>query len=117
MDVLTRARAVQREEGEQKHVDLDGKTLRGTQGHLAADQQKMHQVSLYETQTGIVLKEQIVADKENELSRIEEFLAPQWLKDRIVSADALHTQQAFCLGVTGAQGAYMLFAKGNQPTL
>lgn len=116
-DVLTRARASQRKEGEQQHVALDGKTLRGTQGHLAVDQQKMHQVSLYETHTGIVLKEQIVAEKENELSRIEEFLAPQWMQGRIVSADALHTQHAFCLGVTGAHGDYVLVAKGNQATL
>ncbi len=117
MDLVTRARAADREEGEQRHVALDGKTLRGTQGHLPADQEKMHQVSLYETHTGIVLKEHIVADKENELSRIQEFLTPQWMAGRIVSADALHTQHAFCLGVTGAHGDYVLFAKGNQPTL
>lgn len=117
MDLLTRARAADREDGEQKHVALDGKTLRGTQGHLAADQEKMHQVSLYETHTGIVLKEHIVGDKENELSRIEEFLAPQCITGRIVTADSLHTQKAFCLGVTLAQGAYVLCAKGNQVTL
>ncbi len=117
MDLLTRVRAKQREEGEQRHVALDGKTLRGTQGHLPEDQQKMHQVSLYETHTGVVLKEQIVGKKENELSRVEEFLTPQWLKGRIISADALHTQQAFCLGVRLAGGDYVLVAKGNQPTL
>jgi predicted transposase YbfD/YdcC len=117
MDLLTRARAADRQPGEQQHVALDGKTLRGTQGHLAADQQKIHQVSLYETQTGIVLKEQVVADKENELSRIQELLAPEWMAGRIVSADALHTQHAFCRGVTGAHGDSVLFAKGNQATL
>ena len=117
MDLLTRVRAREREAGEQQHVALDGKTLRGTQGHLAEDQKKMHQVSLYETQTGIVLKEQIVGDKENELSRIEEFLAPQWIKGRLVSADALHTQQTFCLAVILTGGDYLLFAKGNQPSL
>jgi len=69
------------------------------------------------TQTGIVLQEQIVGDKENELSRIQEFLTPQCIKGRIISADALHTQQAFCLGVRRAEGDYVLFAKGNQPTL
>lgn len=77
----------------------------------------MHQVTLYETQTGIVLKEQIVGDKENELSRIQEFLTPQLLKGRIVSADALHTQQAFCLGTSLAGGDYALIAKGNQAAL
>ena len=117
MNLLTRVRAKHRPPGEQQHVALDGKTLRGTQGHVATDQQKMHQVSLYETQTGVVLKEQIVTAKENELSRIEEFLAPQWMQERIVSADALHTQREFCLGVTRMHGDYVLVAKGNQATL
>lgn len=117
MSLLTRARTQSRKPGEQEHVALDGKTLRGTQHHLPEDQKKMHQVALYETQTGIVLKEQVVGDKENELSRIREFLTPQLLKGRIVSADALHTQHAFCLGTTLAGGEYTLFAKGNQATL
>jgi len=117
MSLLTRARAQTRKPGEQQHVALDGKTLRGTQHHLPEDQKKMHQVNLYETQTGIVLKEQIVGDKENELSRIQEFLTQELLKGRIVSADALHTQRAFCLGTILAEGEYLLIAKGNHPTL
>jgi predicted transposase YbfD/YdcC len=117
MSLLTRARAENRRPGEQQHVALDGKTLRGTQQHLPEDQKKMHQVALYETQTGVVLKEQIVGDKENELSRIQEVLTQQLLKGRIVSADALHTQRAFCLGTILAGGEYLLVAKGNQATL
>jgi hypothetical protein len=74
-------------------VALDGKTLRGTLGHEAADQRKMHQLALYETQTGLVLKEQVVGDKENELSIVSQFLSPVWVKERIISADALHTQR------------------------
>ncbi|GAC1455365.1 MAG: hypothetical protein PVSMB2_06610 [Ktedonobacteraceae bacterium] len=115
MDLLTRARAADRLPGEQHPVALDGKTLRGTQGHLPADQQKIHQVSLYETQTGIVLKKQIVADKEYELSRIQELLAPQWLAGRIVSADALHTQHAFCRGVTGRTATLCCLPKAIKP--
>lgn len=105
------------EREEHVHVALDGKTLRGTLGHLAADQQKMHQVGLYETRTGILLKEQVVGEKENELSQVSEFLTPLWVKGRLISADALHTQQAFCTSVVAAGGEYLLFAKGNQPTL
>ncbi len=52
-----------------------------------------------------------------ELSRIEEFLTPQWIQGRLVSADALHTQQPFCLSVRLSGGDYLLLAKGNQPTL
>ena len=99
------------------HVALDGKTLRGTLGHLPEDQRKMHQVGLYETQSGILLREHIVADKENELSRVSEFLTPRWVKGRIVSADALHTQKQFCLDVVASGGDDVLFAKGNQATL
>ena len=96
---------------------LPGKTLRGTQGHLAADQTKMHQVTLSETQTGILLKDQIVSDKENEQRRVEEFCTPLYVKGRIVSADALHTQTQMCATITASEGDYLLIAKDNQPTL
>lgn len=99
------------------HVALDGKTLRGTLGHSAADEQPMHQLGLYETQTGVLLKEQIVGEKQNEISIVEEFLTPQWVKGRIISADALHTQTKFCAAIDAYQGFYLLIAKGNQPTL
>ena len=77
----------------------------------------MHQVGLYETRTGVLLKEQVVGAKENELSQVAEFLISLWVKGRIISADALHTQRAFCRAVTAAGGEYVLFAKGNQLTL
>jgi predicted transposase YbfD/YdcC len=105
------------EREEHVHVALDGKTLRGTLGHEAADQRKMHQVALYETQTGLVLKEQVVGDKENELSIVSQFLTPVWVKGRIISADALHTQHTFCADVTHGGGYFLLIAKGNQSTL
>jgi len=117
MDLLTRQRAHKRVQGEQTHVVLDGKTLRGTQGHLAADQGKMHHVNLYEAATGVVLKEHMVAEKEGELTQMETFLTPLLLHGRIISADALYTQQRFCHQVIAAGGDYLLFVKGNQPTL
>lgn len=117
MALLTRVRAEKREPGEQQHVALDGKTLRGTQGHLAEDQRKMHQVNLYETQTGVILKEQVVAEKESEQSRVSELLIPLYLKGRLLSADALHTHASVCSNILASEGDYLLFAKGNQPTL
>lgn len=117
MALLTRVRAAERKEGEQAHVALDGKTLRGTQKHVAEDQKKMHHVNLYETGTGIVLKEQIVGDKESELSRIAEFFTPLYLKGRLLSADALHTHACACASIIASAGDYLFFAKGNQSTL
>src|SRR5207248_5506429 len=107
----------QKERQEHVHVALDGKTLRGTLGHAAVDQQKMHQLALYETQTGVLLKEQVTGEKQNELSIVSEFLTPLVVKGRIISADALHPQHAFCLSVTQWDGDYVLIAKGNQSTL
>ena len=52
----------------QSHVALDGKTLRGTLGHTAADQQKMYYWLSTNTQTGVLLKEQVTGKKQNELS-------------------------------------------------
>lgn len=117
MELLTRARAAKRAKGEQTHVVLDGKTLCGTQGHLACDQGKMHQMNLYEAKTGIILKQRMVAEKAGELTHMQEFLTPSLLKGRIISADALYTQQAFCQEVIASGGDYLLFVKRNQPTL
>jgi predicted transposase YbfD/YdcC len=117
MDLLTRVRAETRREEEQQHVVLDGKTLRGTQHHLAEDQKKMHHMNLYEAQTGIVLKEARVAEKANELTDVKSFLTQVLLQGRIISADALFTQRSFCQDVVVSGGDYLLIAKENQPTL
>lgn len=107
----------QQERHMHEHVALDGKTLRGTLGHSATDQKKMHQLTLYETQTGVILKEQVTGEKQNELSIVSQFLTPALLKGRIISADALHTQCAFCRAVKRWQGDYVLIAKDNQAIL
>ncbi len=129
MQALTRVRAAERcgeepsclagqaQREEHVHVVLDGKTLRGTLGHEQPDQKKMHQVALYETKTGLLLKEQVTGEKQNELSIVSQFLTPLWVKGRIISADALHTQHLFCASVTRWEGDYVLIAKGNQPIL
>lgn len=117
MELLTRVRAQKRVEGEQQHVVLDGKTLRGTQGHLPTDQKRMHHMNLYEAKTGIVLKERMVAEKAGELTHMKDFLTATLLKGRSISADALYTQKAFCQEVLAGGGDYLLFAKDNQPSL
>jgi predicted transposase YbfD/YdcC len=59
----------------------------------------------------------VTGEKQNELSIVSQFLTPLLVKGRIISADALHTQHAFCLSVTRWDGDYVLIAKGNQSTL
>src|SRR5947209_9451555 len=49
------------------HTAMDGKTLRGTLGHARAEQPKVHLLSLYECETGIVIAQEAVESKENEI--------------------------------------------------
>lgn len=116
MDLLTRVRADKRIEQEQRHVIVDGKTLCGTQDHLAEDQKKMHHVNLYEAKTGVVLKEHMVAEKEGELTNVDAFLTPLLLAGRLLSADALYTQKHVCQQIIASGGDYLFFVKGNQST-
>jgi hypothetical protein len=74
------------------HVALDGKTLRGTLSHAAPDQRSQHLMALYETQTGVVLAQQAVPDKANEITLEATLLTPTQVQGRIVTADAMHTE-------------------------
>jgi predicted transposase YbfD/YdcC len=98
-------------------VALDGKTLRGTLAHAAPDQRSQHVVALYETQTGIVLAQQAVPDKGNEITLEAVLLTPTRVAGRIVTADAMHTQRRCCAQILRCGGDYVLFAKANQRAL
>ena len=87
------------ERGQHVQVALDGKTLRGTLAHTAPDQGSQHMVALYETQTGIVLAQQAVPDKGNEMTLEATLLTPTQVAGRIVTADAMHTQRACCADI------------------
>jgi predicted transposase YbfD/YdcC len=120
--VVLKARALKKslasEAGETlTQVAVDGKTLRGTLGHRHAHQPAVHVLSWYEPQTGLVLAHRAVEHKRNEISTLASWLSPTLVKDRIITADALHTQRTFCADVIRFAGHYVLIAKGNQPTL
>ena len=106
-------------EAREQHIQvaLDGKTLRGTLGHAAPDQQSCHLVALYETQTGVVLAQHAVPDKGNEITLEATLLIPTQVHGRIVTADAMHTQRTCCADISRFGGDYVLLAKANQPTL
>lgn len=96
-------------------IGIDGKTMRGTipKGYT----QGVHLLSAYLGEEGIVLKQIEVSDKENEISAAPELLAGLFLKDKVVCADALHTQRTFCTEVLAQGGDYLLWVKDNQATL
>jgi predicted transposase YbfD/YdcC len=120
--VILKAHVSRQKQTEEAHetlrqVAVDGKTVRGTQGHEPAHQPSVHILSWYDPQTGVVLAHRAVPHKRNEISTLAAFLSPTLVKDRIITADALHTQRAFCADVIRFAGHYLLIAKKNQPTL
>ena len=82
-----------------------------TRGHP-----RVHLLSLSECHSGIVLAQRSVGRKTTEISAAAALMHPALVKDRLISADALHTQTNWCAAVTAFGGDDLLFAKGNQPT-
>jgi DDE_Tnp_1-associated/Transposase DDE domain len=109
----------QKEQGEENliHTAMDGKALRGTLKHERDDQPPVHLLSLYECESGILLGQVTVTKKENEITAAPTLLHPAFVKGRIITADAMHTQVKFCVLVYTFGGYYLLTAKENQPGL
>jgi hypothetical protein len=89
-------------------VAMDGKTLRGTLSYAPEHQPAVHVVSWYEPESGLVLAHRAVENKHNEISTLPGWLSPILVKDRIVTADVLHTQRTFCADVIRFGGHYVL---------
>jgi len=111
----SRLLANQQEEEPLIHTAMDGKTLRGTLGHAHAKehQPSVHLLSLYECESGIVLTQEAVKNKE--ITAAGALLHPLLVKGRISSVDAMHTQKKWCAGVDAYGGYYLVVAKGNHP--
>ena len=101
---------------EKHHLAVDGKTLRGTLGHESASQPSVHVLSVYEVRTGLVLAQRSVLEKENEISAVKDLLIPLYIKDRVWTADAMHTQKTACQCIEQYGGKYLFFFKDNHPT-
>jgi len=74
-------------------VAVDGKTLRGIHGEKLPG---VHLVAAYAHQTGIVLGQQAVGEKQNELGALAGLLSQLDLSGRVVTGDALFTQREVC---------------------
>lgn len=111
-DLLTRYHQHQLSEGQEIVLSVDGKTVRGTIPAGAC--QGTHLLAIYVPAQGLVLAEAQVDRKDNEIVVAPRVLDQVNLAGKIVIADALHTQKAFCQQVRDGSGHYVLTAKDNQ---
>ena len=96
-------------------VAVDGKTLRGSGHHQAA---QVHLLAVMDHTTGAVLAQADVEGTTNEITRFRPLLDRLDLADTVVTADALHTQREHADWlVTHQHAAYVLMVKANQSAL
>lgn len=101
---------------EGKQVALDGKTLRRSFDHAWA-KMGLHVVSAWCVEDGLVLSQQAVAEKSNEIPTVPAILKTLDLQGAVVSADALNCQKKTVETILEGGADYVLAVKDNQPTL
>ena len=101
-------------------VAIDGKTLRRSHDR-GVDQPALHLVSAFATTSGLVLGQEGVRDKSNELTAIpvllERLAAEGGLTGAVVSIDAIACNATIAKAIQDAGADYLLAVKANQPTL
>jgi hypothetical protein len=95
-------------------VAIDGKTVRGSG---AGGETAIHMVSAFETRLGLVLGQEKVSAKSNEITAIPELLDALYLQGFLVSIDAMGCQRAIAGKIVAKGADYLLAVKGNQPAL
>ncbi|WP_346774530.1 ISAs1 family transposase [Sphingobacterium sp. DR205] len=95
---------------------MDGKSLRNSvskQDGLGA----LHMVSAWSDRNQLVLGQQKVADKSNEITAIPELLSLLYIQGAVVSIDAMGIQKDIARKIVEQKGGYILALKRNQKEL
>ena len=94
-------------------LSIDGKQLRGARAHG----RHTCLVSLVRHESGIVLQQQAVDAKSNEITAVPSLLQGRDLSGKVITVDALLTQRSISQQVLRQGGDYLMVAKQNQPEL
>jgi predicted transposase YbfD/YdcC len=97
-------------------IAVDGKTLRGT-GERGKSKSALHVLNAVAHDSGMVLGQQPVDGKSNEITAIPEFLRSLALDGAIVTIDAMGTQKDIAATILEQKADYVLALKGNQSSL
>lgn len=96
-------------------ISIDGKTIRGAKSH--GIKSPIHMVSAWANDSNIVLGQVKVNEKSNEITAIPELLNSLFIKDCIISIDAMGCQEDIAECIIKGQGDYLLAVKNNQHSL
>ena len=98
---------------EARHIALDGKTLRGSRHNGSA----LHLMSAFATEARLVLAQQPVAGKTNEITALPELMKQIDLRGALLTIDAIGCQKTVAEQIIQAKADYVLALKQNHPTL
>lgn len=97
-------------------IAIDGKTSRRTHNR-AKGREPLHLVSAWAARQRLVLGQQAIDEKSNEIKAIPLLLERLMLKGALVTIDAMGTQIEIAEKVIEGGGDYCLALKGNHPVL
>jgi Transposase len=97
--------------GEQ--IALDGKTICATATEMT-QQEKLHIVTMYMVENGVILGQKAVPEKTNEIPVVRELLEMFSIAGKVVTADAMHCNRETIEKIIQRGGDYVLALKGNQ---
>ena len=95
-------------------LSMDGKTLCGSSNQGADD---THLLSCICQSLGVVIAQVAVADKTNEITKVDELIEGLVLEGKVLTGDALMTQRSICESILARGGDYLFVVKDNQPQL
>lgn len=97
-------------------IAVDGKTICST-----ADSGNPHRslqiLSAYMTDNGVVLAQEVIHEKTNEIPVFQEMLSYLDIEGKTITADAMHCQRETCRRIIRGKGDYLFGLKENQPSL
>jgi predicted transposase YbfD/YdcC len=97
-------------------VAIDGKTSRRSHNRKSG-QKPLHLVSAFATNSRLVLGQEAVDEKSNEITAIPALVERLDLEGALVSIDAMGCNPNIARSILDAKADYLLAVKDNQPTL
>lgn len=92
---------------------VDGKEVRGANTHGA----RLHLVSIVQQDSGLIIGQQPVPAKTNEIKAVPTLLAGRDLRGVVVTGDAMLTQRTLARQIVAQGGHYLMLVKRNHPDL
>ena len=100
----------------EKHITLDGKTLRSSYD-TASNTSAVHTLNAFVSNTLTVLRQEIGYKKDSEITMIPLLLKAIDLKGSIVTIDAIGCQKKILKQIRESKADYIISLKANQPNL